>query len=176
MLRYTHFYDMLYKFLALLAGASVAGLIIELISPLLSQANRDIKWMVGSVILICSILGVMYLLCSKMGWIPTLLYIRFTLHTKVSPSEGKTLSFLLDGSLGGKWYPCRWILEVNPESRRREALFEFASITSNELAKDTKAKIKCPDCGNCDAYKLKTTTGYWCPHCKKQVELKRDDK
>jgi hypothetical protein len=95
MLPYTHFYDMLYKFIALLAGALVAGLIVELISPLLSQANKDAKLIVGGVILICSILGVMYLLCSKVGWIPTLLYIRFTLHTKVSPAEAKTLSFLI---------------------------------------------------------------------------------
>jgi hypothetical protein len=124
MLRYTHIYDLLFR----IALISFVGLPIIYLFTLITDKLRPSTpvLIILIVVFMGVIMGVAYLISISIGWIPTYLYVRLTLSTKISPSEAKNLSFLFDGSLSnGKWYPLYDIKELKPESRK-EALFQFA--------------------------------------------------
>lgn len=59
------------------------------------------------------------------------MYVRFSILTKISPSEAARLTFLFDGSIGGIWYPLGALRKIDPVFRR-EALFRFANKIAAE--------------------------------------------
>lgn len=133
MLRYTHIYELLYRIgkiiISFMSVASIFGLFgITVFTKSGGVSSLAIYAMFGG----CAI-GVSYLIDMVIGWLPTFLYIRYTLSTKISPSEAGSLSFLFNGSLNGKWYPLLNIKGLKPEARK-EALFQFAKTITITLA------------------------------------------
>jgi hypothetical protein len=97
MLRFTHIYELLYKVVFMIIILLVSGLISSIVVDLIG--NKQANFTIEVVVFIISMLGIAYWINTTLFWIPSYLYIRFTLFTKVSPSEAKELSFLFDGSL-----------------------------------------------------------------------------
>jgi len=124
MLRYTHIYLLIYRLVMAFAWLLVFALAIDSIG----------KNLIVIIVIGVGSLGIFIFLLRTFDWLPTFLYIRLTLSTKVSPSEADKLSFLFDGSLNGKWHPLLEIGELKPESRR-EALFQFAKRVAMEGGK-----------------------------------------
>jgi len=140
MWHFTHFYEFLYLLVKFLTTLMTLAFLFDFL-PLPRFGNdigflKSYGWIWGLVIFVGSWFGILYLLEKTLlpDWLPTYLYIRRKLHTEVSPSDAKKLSFLFDGSLDGKWYPLHEIRELRPESRR-EALFQFAKNVVIERAK-----------------------------------------
>ena len=63
------------------------------------------------------------------GWLPTYLYVRWSLRTPITRDEARKLSFLFDGSLNGVRYSFIYLRSVE-EGRRRESL----KLTANRIA------------------------------------------
>lgn len=131
MWHFTHFYQLLYMFVSFLVSLFVVALLFDLLLP------PHLSFWLEAIIFVATFFGSVVLLEKCFSWLPTFIYIRLTLQTKVSSADAKKLSFLFDGSLDGKWYPSLDIRELSSKSRR-EALFQFAQKVINERAKQAK--------------------------------------
>lgn len=136
-IRYTHGYDLLYRLVLMVGTFVVLALGFDLLAPIDGIVKRLLpEWLYMIAIIAAIIFGIAgsVTLLSKTvlpGWLPSFLHVRFSLFTKISPSEAELLSFLFDGSLGGIWYPLGTIRKIDPEFRR-EALFRFANKIAAE--------------------------------------------
>lgn len=140
-IRFTHGYDLTFKFGTMFGGIMVVAAGADLLSPISDPLERtlksnDLEWIWVILTLAYGIggyIGAIMLLGKTIlpYWLPTYLHVRFSLFTKVTPDEAKRLGFLFDGSLGGIWYPLGSIRKIDSEFRR-EALFRFA----NKIAAD----------------------------------------
>ncbi|SEO18103.1 DnaJ domain-containing protein [Nitrosospira multiformis] len=113
----------------------------DLLHPISDPLERELKssdlewiWLVLMwAYIIGGYLGSLILLNKTIlpFWLPSYLYARSIIFTKISADEAKRLSFLFDGSLNGSWYPLGALRKIDPEFRR-EALFRFANKIAAE--------------------------------------------
>lgn len=140
-IRFTHSYDLLFKIIIMFsgiviiaAGADVLSFISNPIEKGLRSSNLEWVWIVLMwTYIIGGYIGVIKLLGNTIlpYWLPTYLYVRFSIFTRITSSEAERLEFLFDGSLNGIWYPLGAIRKIDPEFRR-EALFRFANKVAIE--------------------------------------------
>lgn len=140
-IRFTHLYDLIHKIGTMAGGFMVTAAGVDILNPLSRLIEQELTrygwnwlWIVIVVAyFIGGYLAAIFLINKTILpiWLPTFLYVRFTLFTKITPREAERLQFLFDGSLGGKWYPLGYLREIDPDYRR-EALFRFA----NQIAAD----------------------------------------
>ncbi|MEC4747547.1 hypothetical protein [Methylomicrobium sp. Wu6] len=112
-IRFTHGYDLIFKFGAMFGGIMVVAAGADLLSPISSPLERalksnDLEWIWLILTLAYGIggyIGAIILLGKTIlpYWLPTYLHVRFSLFTKITPDEADRLGFLFDGSLGGIW-------------------------------------------------------------------------
>ncbi|MCX7178657.1 MAG: J domain-containing protein [Proteobacteria bacterium] len=140
-IRFTHGYDLLHKLGSMLGGLFVvvaAGDLLERITYPIQRylEHSGLVWVWGILVLAYAIggyIGAIALVNRTVlpYWLPTYLHVRFSLFTMVTPAEAERLSFLFDGSLWGRWYPCGAFRKIDKEFRR-EALFRFANKIADE--------------------------------------------
>lgn len=140
-IRFTHGYDLLHKIGNMVGGLTVFAAATSVISPIADPIERALKYSgfewIWVIILIAYFLigyaGSIILINKTIwpSWLPTFLYVRITLHTPITGVEAEKLSYLFDGSLGGKWYPLNAIKKIEAEYRK-EALFRFANKVADD--------------------------------------------
>ena len=157
MIRWTHFYHLLYQVLILGGGALLMAVLGDALSGVLTPADHLVsgyiqyakdyltdhgfEWLavviqialaiIGIVIFFAVFGGCVFLLAKTIlpPYLPTYCYVNYSLGIKINPVEAAKLSFLFDGDLNGIWYPLRSLKKIDKEFRR-EALFSIA----NEIA------------------------------------------
>jgi hypothetical protein len=121
-IRWTHIFNLLIQF-PIWIGSIACGAIPSLIFYELLDINiPDIVSII--LFIIGAIFGGFYL--SK--WlqpIATMWYLSVFCNTSVSFKEAEELTFLFDGSLNGKWYPFKDLINI-PKEYRKKILYEFA--------------------------------------------------
>lgn len=121
-IRFTHVFDLIRQIilwpLILACGIGPAALLAVL------SDNGFIQFLSILVFIIGEVLGAVYLtqLSEPIG---TQLYLRCCCGVKLNYKEAKSITFLLDGSINGKWYPLKFLKKISKEERK-QVLFEFA--------------------------------------------------
>lgn len=145
-IRYTHDGDLFQKLGIWIGSMILVMLLSSILNPIarpmeeaLISSNLEWVWIVimwvfiiGSYIFFVIFLN-RYILPP---WRTTLKYAQ-SFGVALSKVEAEKLSFLMDGTLGDKWYPLDWLNDIKDEDKRR-SLFEFA----NQIA--DKHSIKRP--------------------------------
>lgn len=148
--RFTHGYDAIHQIASIVGGFAVAALSAELVGPLSQPLEdllifRDLEWIWGLLTIayaFSAFFGSIVLLNHTVlpPWLPTLLYLRTVVFVKVRHDEADRLTFLLDGCLGGTWYPLGFLRKIDSDFRR-EALLTFA----NRVAAHHQLRAPFPD-------------------------------
>lgn len=140
-IRFTHPYDLVHKIATIVGSIVLVAISADLIDPVSDFLERvlrrnDLEWLWTILVLgfaIGGFVGAVVLLSRTLlpYWLPTYLYVRSVLLTKISPNEAERLGFLFDGSLGGRWYPLGSIRKIDVDYRK-EFLFRFANKIASE--------------------------------------------
>lgn len=137
---YTHDQDLMRKSALLIGGlllTSIGGAILDPISRPIEEAlelnHLGLLWLIimwGYIIIsyYFSVLFIGNYIFPQ--WKATVRYVS-TFKVNLNRDEAENINFLINGSLGGKWYPLDWLLDIEPR-RRKKALFEFANSTAEK--------------------------------------------
>lgn len=132
---YTHDRDLMRKSALLIGGllvTSIGGAILDPIARPIEKAlesnHLGLLWLIimwGYIIVsyYFSVLFIDKYLFPQ--WKATAKYLA-TFNVDLKRDEAEKINFLINGSLGGKWYPLDWLLDIEPR-RRKKTLFEFAN-------------------------------------------------
>ncbi|MEQ1658681.1 MAG: J domain-containing protein [Hylemonella sp.] len=142
MIRFTHGWDLLYRIGLFFAGLYLLTAVNTMVEPMTTPIEQFLKyrtsngWFWDVLVIGYFIFGVIscVLLLKRTllpPWIPTLLYVRLHIDTKISPQEAQKVAFLFDGSLDGTWYPLGQLSKIHPDYRN-ETLFRFANKIASE--------------------------------------------
>jgi len=131
-IRWTHIFNLLIQF-PIWLGSIVFGGILAAIPYFLATKSGGFIDILSIILLIIAVsIGSVYLY----KWLQpfaTKWYLKVSCETDISYSEANDLTFLFDGSLGGKWYPFKDLINI-PKEYRKKILYEFAEkLTGRRL-------------------------------------------
>lgn len=125
---YTHGYDHFYKLLTIFGGFIGGVSAMSIPTMFLSVPGDNSVSALSHLVLAlaCGIAGgaltVSVIKTLLPEWIPTYMYVRFSLGIPITQIEAQKLDFLFSGSHDGYWLPLTEISKLRPEEKHRALL------------------------------------------------------